>query len=282
MGDNRAGTIRAVICGHSGIGKTPLGSLFNVPAWEPFRIRVPRDRKDASLCKSQAEFDALEQAQRARWGQPLYESPPGHPNYLRVYREWSFFQFRGRNQCLVHIAAARGEENSLRVEISVPVFVEMLRNRDRLREAFSLDPANLIVILLNPTSQSFQEMPAPSIELYLATQYAVSERSRLQHGSVELADSLRRVEFLRDELAGWRELWRMCPQSTIECRQWAHFEFRYWFPDRSPPEGSAQAELCRARESLLGATGEQAPHLLARLEAVLRTPDEIAKLDDIV
>ena len=271
--------MKLCILGHSGIGKSPLGRLFKVPTWEPFRVRTPRNPLDGKTCKTQQEFDELLESQKSKYGDPLYRSHPHSENPLIVYPEWSFFKVRGTNQCLPHIEAARKPGSALRVEIFAPVLVEMIENQEKFREAFTLDIPNMLFVLLNPTSESFKDMHSPSLALSLATLSAITERSRLYAAGVDLAESLRRVEHLKQELKAWKQLLGIIP-NTVECLHWPHFEFRYSVP--IPNLGNAQAELTKARCTLLQAIARQASHLHDPVEQLMRTPDEIAELAEIV
>lgn len=247
--------LRVCILGHSGVGKTHLATLFTLHGWEPFRVREPRNEADAAVCKSPAEYDAL-LAERA--GRPrLYQGGP--PNNLRVYDDWSFFAVRNTQQCLEHTAAARDPETALRVEMFAPVLAEMLEHQDALDgRAFSLDLDNLVVLLLNPTARSVHDTEAPSDELRLATLFAIRERAVVSDGDLDLADALRRIEHLDDELEAWKRVAKLVPH-TVECLRWEHFEYRYFV--------AGPSELSRARESVLEAVSAQAPEIRARLEA---------------
>jgi len=65
--------LSVVILGHSGIGKSPLAHLFNVPGWEPFRVRKPRNAQDARVCMNEEDAKELE-AKEERAGNRLYPS----------------------------------------------------------------------------------------------------------------------------------------------------------------------------------------------------------------
>lgn len=82
----------------------------------------------------------------------------------------------------------------------------MLKNWDSLKSTICLDPARTLVVLLNPTSKSFQTMSQPTQEFCLSTALAVSERYRASGKAVDLADVIQRTEHLSGELAAWREL----------------------------------------------------------------------------
>jgi len=256
--------------GHSGIGKSPLTKLFKLTGWEPFRIRIPRNAEDAKVCKSPAEYDDLER--RYVGAQLLYAGEPDSSSKLRVYEDWSFFEVRGARQCLEH-AAAKVVSVPLRIEVFAPVFLEMLKNQGSLKSAFALSTENLLILLLNPTSTPFRDMHEPSQELRLATLFAVTERDRLMGKGVDLADGLRRVDYLAEELAAWREILELFPMNTVECRNWPHFEFRYTSPAQGPWHG--QVELGQARKRVLGAVRTQTPEFATRLLEILRAEDEL-------
>lgn len=260
-----AHAIRLCIMGPSGVGKSPLSRLFNVQGWEPYRIRVPRNAEDAKVCKTPDEYAALEAGHRSK--KLLYESPASSTNKLRVYRTWSFFEVRGSRQCLEHTPEAKDAAMPLRVEIFAPVLLEILQNLDAVRDAFAVSHENLLVLLLNPTSRPFREMSAPSEELRLATFSAATERDRVAGKAVDLADALRRVEHLQDEVAAWRELSALFPLNTVECMMWPHFEFRYTQPGHGP--WHAASELGRARASMMKALEAQCPGFVDRLNLMM-------------
>jgi hypothetical protein len=263
-------SLRLCIVGHSGIGKSPLTKLFDLTAWEPFRIRVPRNAEDAKVCKSPDEYERLERQHSGT--QPIYASPQGSSNRLRVYEHWSFFEVRRERQCLDH-KEAKNESASLRIEIFAPVFLEMLKNLGSLGSAFTLTVENLLILLLNPTSKSFRDMPEPSQELRLATLFAVTERDRLMGKSVDLADSLRRVEYLTEELIAWREMSALFPKNTVECQKWPHFEFLYTSPAQGQWHG--RVELAKAKTTVLDAVEKQAPEFAPRLLEIMCSEDEL-------
>ena len=271
--------MRLCILGHSGVGKTPLGRLFKAPTWEPFRVRTPRNPLDAKTCKTQEEHDELLEGQRGKYGEPLYRSHPHSENDLIVYPEWSFFKVRGTRQCLLHIEEARDPDAPLRVEIFAPVLVEMIENQEKFKKAFALNVPNMLFVLLNPTSESFWAAHGPSLELSLATFTAITERSRLLPAGVDLAETLRRVEHLKQEVKAWKQLLGIIPTS-VECMNWPHFEFRYSVPNAAL--ANAKAELARAGETLLRAVAERAPYLCDFVKGLMRTPEEIEGLAEIV
>ena len=162
---------------------------------------------------------------------------------LCVCTAWSFFKVRNADQCLCH--KDFDPKSSMRIEVFAPVLLTMVRERERVAPAFQLNPDNLLVILLNPTSLSFAKMDEPSNELCLATALAVTERCRVNGEVPDLADALRRVEHLRTELAAWRGFLDDPNIPTLECLEWQHFEFRY--------HSNEAAERERARNSLFQA-----------------------------
>ena len=252
--------LRLCILGHSGVGKTHLAQLFAVGGWEPFRVRQPRNEADAAVCKSPAEYAAL---LAERFDVPLvYEGGP--PNDLRVYDDWSFFNVRNTTQCLQHTASARDPSASLRIEIFAPVLAEMLEHEDELDgRAFSLDPDDMVVLLLNPTARSIHDMVEPTDELRLATLLAIRERATVDDGDFDLGDALRRSEFLDVELEAWKRIAKHVPH-YVECLRWGHFEYRHLV--------NGPAELARARASVLDAVTTQAPDVRARMEAAMAPP----------
>jgi hypothetical protein len=213
----------------------------------------------------------------------LYESPLGSPNRLRVYQNCSFFLVRLAKQCLQHTKAAKDASVPLRIEVFAPAFLEMLKAGRVLKDAFVLNPLNLMILLLNPTSVSVREMQERSVEIKQATLFAVTERYRVQGKAVDLADGLRRVEYLAEELDAWKGFAEFLPGNTLECLRWPHFEFCYGPPDNT---AQARAELLKARKSLFDAIGRQWPlhaHDLGnRLSQILLTEAEIQALINIV
>lgn len=258
--------LHVCIMGHSGIGKTPVSTLFRVPGWDPFRVRVPRDAKDKAMSKE--TYSTLLSTGRFEpmgWdrGELLYPNPHAGEDAsdgavirkkledgadgLCVCRNWSFFKVRDARQCLYH--GDFDPQSSMRIEIFAPVLLTMVRNWQRLTSAFRLDPKNLLVIILNPTSQSFRDMSTPSPSLCMAAALAVTERARVRGDPVDLADALRRVEHLQSELAAWSGFLKDETINTVECLEWPHFEFRY--------HSDHGAELERARNTLFQAIAKQ-------------------------
>jgi hypothetical protein len=275
MEDNQ--TIRLYIAGHSGIGKSPLTRLFNVEGWEPFRVRVPRNDQDAKVCKTPEEARELENEYKERI--PIYESIGNSTNQLRVYDEWSVFDVRGKSQWLNH-TLAKDSNASLRIEIFAPVFAEMLEHREKIKEAFDLELDNILILLLNPTSMSFRDMKDPTHALSLATLTAITERSRLFGKGVDLADGLQRVEHLSGELSAWNKFYAIAPKNVVECKNWSHFEFRYSEPEATLT--NAKFELIRAYSSVLKAIEKQAPNLFEKVKGILREPEQIINLPEVL
>jgi hypothetical protein len=258
-----------------------LSKLFNVEGWDPKRVRKPRTPEEESLCISEDKYEKL--LGDPSKGQLLYESPPDNPNQLRIYENWSFFLVRIAKQCLEHTKAAKDANVPLRIEVFAPVLLEMLRASPLLKDAFVLNPSNLLILLLNPTSVSVRAMQEPPEELKQATLVSVTERYRVQGKAIDLADGLRRVDYLVEELEAWKGFAEFLPGNTLECLRWPHFEFCY-----GPPGNTAQAraELLKARKALLDAIGRQWPlhahDLSTRLGHIMRTETEIQALTNIV
>jgi hypothetical protein len=274
-------SIQLCILGHSGVGKSPLPRLFNddkVIDWEPFRVRRPRNAQDAKVCMNREEFDKY--LSYCKENEELIYQGQGE-NQLRIYETWSFFKVRDTDQCLEH-KIAKEANKSLRIEIYAPILVEMLQvvGTEAAKRHFPLDRNKLLIILLNPTSCSFGDMQEPSQELCLATLFAITERSRIQGKDINLADGLRRVEHLKDELDAWKKLLQGFPDKTVECKRWPHFEFRYSTPHVNL--SNAQIELIGARATLLKAIKEQACNMSSRVKNIMCTPEVIAKLTEIV
>jgi len=263
---------RLAVLGPSGIGKTPLSKLFKLEHWQPFRVRTPRNAEDATSCKTPEEYAKIEAEHAGET--PLYEGS----DQLRVYRDVSLFEVRGTKQCLDHTTSAKDATTPLLVEVYAPVFVQLLRNAGRLRDAFAMDPDSFAVLLLNPLWTTYSDMDSAPAEMPLAVHTGILERSRLLGAGIDLADIIRRAGSVHEELPAWREVFDLVPHGVIECRGWAHFEYRYM----SRELGRPASELLRARETVLSAVREQAPHLLTDVHAVVRSPEAIVGLSDIV
>jgi hypothetical protein len=237
------------IMGHSGVGKSPLSDLFDMRGWDPYRIRDARDAHDK--VKSKQEYESLRVG--ANRGDVCYQS---QQSSLSVCTKWSTFKVRDMEQCLDNTDF--DPRSDMRIEVFAPVLLEMIQQREQVKRAFDLDPDNILVVILNPTSTSFSGMDDPSPELQSATLAAVMERNRVSGNEVDLADALRRVEDLVDELRAWREFIRMENIRTLECLRWEHFEYRY----HSDPTGErerARTSLFRAFTNPASWQGEEPP-----------------------
>ena len=254
--------LHVCIMGHSGVGKSPLSKLFPLPGWDPFRVRKPRDENDKAMTED--DFAALLVKGQVKikdktWerGELVFPSAPEgadptdgevirltyEKHRLCVCAGWSFFKVRDADQCLCH--KDFDPDLSMRIEVFAPVLLTMVRERKRLPPVCRLNPDSLLVILLNPTSLPFERMEEPLTELRLATALAVTERCRVKGEIPDLADAFRRAEHLQAELAAWRGFLNDPNVSTLECREWPHFEFRY--------HSSEAAERERARNSVFRA-----------------------------
>lgn len=284
--------MRLCILGPSGIGKSVLSYLFKLKSWEPKRIREPRNKADEAVCMPPEKFANLVNEYKKIYKKQgaLFEFPrQSHRRSeevpekdLYIFEKCSFLKVRGANQYLEHIDEAKRNE-SLRIEIFAPLFVQMFQNREKIKNAFVLTPENIVVLLLNPTFDSYRDMRKPSTQLLSATLVSTIERSRLQKKGVDLADSLARIERLPEELDAWREMFKILPVNIIECKKWSHFEFRYSVPGNTLC--NARNELIRARESVLLAI-EKAERIdegfKEAVKKIMRTPAEIVELSDIV
>lgn len=276
--------IQLCFLGHSGIGKSPLTKLFDkekVGSWDPFRVRKPRNEEDAKVCKSYDRFNEI--LKRCSENEKLIYRGQSK-NQLLIYETWSFFKVRDKDQCLEHKTAQDAIEagKSLRIEIYAPVLVEMLEatQKEKVKKHLPLDSDKLLIVLLNPTLCSFEEMKEPDQELCLATLFSITERSRIQGKGVGLADGLRRVEYLKEELEDWKKLLDRHPGYAVECKKWAHFEFRYLITDATL--SNAQIELIKARASILKCIEEHASDMFDQVKSIMYTPEEIVELTQIV
>lgn len=266
--------MRIAIFGHSGIGKSHLKRLFKVKSFEPFRVRIPRDKDDARVCKSPQEFQKLLSAHD---GYKPLSVADGDTSNLRIFENWSFFKIRDKDdQCLEHTPGARNPAVPLMVEIYAPVFFDILRAQATIPEmknkVLSCDKEDLLIILLNPTSFPFKEMKSgPSMLFRLAAFTAVVERYRVQGKQVDLTDALRRVEFIDEELLAWQKLIEY-GFTVVECLNWPYFEFTY------ADLADVGARFIKVRRFLLHCVNTQAPGKLVELESLILTPEEIVEL----
>jgi len=177
--------IRPVLLGPSGIGKTPLSKLFKLESWHPYRVRAPRNEEDAKTCLSPEEYQRRERLHAQ--DTPLYEGA----RRLRVYRERSLVEVRGTAQCLEHTPSIGDPSRAVLIELFAPVFVELLRNRERISPVVRLDPNDLLVLLLNPTSVSCAEIRDVPEALSAVIRCGILERSRpLAPASIRLTSSV--------------------------------------------------------------------------------------------
>jgi hypothetical protein len=270
--------MRLCILGHSGIGKSPFSKLFKIDGWDPLRVRwPPRNELDKKLCIKQEDYDLI--VQNHKKAKPLYEGTKDSPNHLRIFKDCSFFTVRGKKQYLKHTKEAKNKKVSLRVEIYAPVLVEMIENRSKLGSAFHLKIEDLVVVLLNPTSESFISMKTASMPLCIAVQTAIAERSKMQGKSTDLPDILDRIQSIGEEITAWQQLLSLLP-NKIECKNWPHFEYHYSTP--CPCLANAQVELLKTRETFLKTVKEQMPQLETSILEIIRTEKEILALSEIV
>ncbi len=282
--------VHVCLLGPSGIGKSPLASLFKLGRFEPYRVRIPRDEKDAEVCKTEQECAETLKEEQTACGKPV--AFPKSPNGLSIYENWAFFEVRKKKQ-LLEFRRKKKLELRLprRIEVFAPVLVEILGSRPAM-ERIGLAPGEeqLIAILLNPSSVSFSTEAGSELdysllerELRQAVMFATTERTRQQGKPIDFADSLERARNTNAELNAWRALHTMKNTvQIVECRGWKHFEFRYHQPSGS--ELDARRELAMARETLLEEFRKQAPTALGRLQSMkaLRAVEEILGLTSIV
>ncbi len=162
--------------------------------------------------------------------------------------------------------------------------LDILKNRDGCQSKIDLKPDNVVILLLNPSANSYDKMSgSPDEDLKQATFYAINKRTELQGKPVDVPDAQKRVRRLPDELTAWIELERLVGPSCVEYTAWPHFEFRYHQPERSVQ--SARRELLSARDTILtglyGAPSNPAVKKLLSSDGI-RTSAEIMELTDIV
>ena len=268
-------TLRVCVLGHSGIGKSPLSKLFKVKPWEPLRVRPPRNEADRPNCMSPEK--SLELENKYKNEKPLNKNWKRSPNKLRVFKDWSSFEVRGKKQWLEHTKEAKDGTVSLRVEVYAPVLVELLNNLSDLKEAFTLDLDNFLIFILNPTSCSFKNMKEPSEELKIATRFAITMRSYLQDKDVDPEDVRSRVKNLNSELQAWKQLINNPQVKTLECKKWPHFEFVCLIS-----EDNARATLRKARSSLLKPVPCDSHSFFELRDDLMLADDEISELEKTV
>jgi hypothetical protein len=262
---NKPDPLYLCIMGHSGIGKSNLSDLFTVPGWDPFRVRKPRDKDDKAMSKEDFETllvkGVLDQTnvggKKYERGKLVFPETPPEENSddgafiqkiymdkgLCICKNWSFFKVRDADQCIRHEDFKA--KSSMRIEIFPPHLLTLRKEWKKLKPAIELTADNILVVLLNPTACSFENMPEPSHELRMSCALSVMERARVKGEVPDLADALRRVGYLNEELVAWKAFISNVEINTLECLEWSHFEYRYHF--------DKLAELNRARMSLFNA-----------------------------
>ncbi len=272
------------ILGPSGIGKSPLASLFRLPGFDPLRVREPRDEKDRALCI--LEPDAIDLYQRDAGNAGAWPTPKAPLDWFVLGASWLFMSVRGDRQCL-RFAEDDGTavlRSRRRVEVFAPRLLDILKNTDGCQSKINLTPDNVVILLLNPSTNSYDKMSSsPDDDLKQATFYAITKRTELQGKPVDVPDAQKRVRRLPDELAAWVDLKQLVGQSCVEYTAWQHLEFRYHQPDRSL--ASARRELLSARDTILtGLYSAQSNPIIQRLLSsdVIRSSAEILELTDIV
>jgi hypothetical protein len=285
--DGNGEPVHVCILGPSGIGKSPLSKIFNLPGMDPKRVRAPRSKEDRRLCISeQAAIKLFEkEAKGEEW--PTH---PAEPNWFVFGDHWLFFSAGGDRQCL----RFKDAENHLllrsqmRVEIFAPCLRDIL-NDDKKSGQVGLRKEKLVALLLNPSATSYKDMkkadePEPDEDLKQATFYAVTKRTELQRKPVSVPDAQKRVRRLPEELKAWVKIMGLISDPAIEFTSWQHFEFRYHQPDGSLED--ARRELLSARDTVLAGLYNRAtesPVVRRFLDSgVIRSSAEILELTGIV
>lgn len=228
--DTRPGSDLFHVCilGPSGIGKSPLASLFWLPGLDPLRVREPRDEKDRALCIS--ESDAIDLYHREAPGATPWPTPKAANNWFAIGEHWLFMSVRGDRQCL-RFKEDNGTpvlRSRRRIEVFGPRLLDILRNKNGCQSRIDLNPSNVVILLLNPSAQTYDEMSgSPDDDLKQATFYAITKRAELQGKPVDVPDSQKRVRRLADELQAWVSLKHLDKLCCLEYTAWPHFEFRY-------------------------------------------------------
>ena len=277
--------VHVCLLGPSGIGKSPLSSLFKLSGFDPLRVRPPRDKKDELLCIAEADAAELFSAQTAKNPTPWPGPKKAPPNWFVVGDRWLFLGVGGDRQCLQFEddegrAVLRSQK---RIEVFGPRLLDILKLGSQ--SEVGLSPENLVVLLLNPGVRTYDQMGnAPDPDVKEATFYAVTKRTELQHKPVDLPDAQQRVSRIPDELPAWVEIKNMVGNACIEFTSWRHFEFRYHQPNGNATD--ARRELLSARDLIMKKLYEAAatsPVVRAFLDSnAIRSPEEILELDDIV
>jgi hypothetical protein len=272
------------ILGPSGIGKSPLASLFRLPGLDPLRVREPRDEKDKALCI--LEPDAIDLYNRDVSDAGPWSTSETDPDWFVLGAHWLFMSVRGDQQCL-RFAEEDGTSvlrSHRRVEVYAPRFLDILTNKANCQNVIDLTPENVVILLLNPSAQSFGKMlGSPDDDLKQAAFYAITKRTEMQGKPVDVPDSQKRVRRLPDELAAWCALKSLVGPTCVEYTAWPHFEFRYHQPKQGVQ--SARRELLSARDTILARLyDEQSNSVIKSLLSsdIIRTSAEILELTDIV
>jgi hypothetical protein len=270
------------ILGPSGIGKSPLASLFRLSGLDPLRVREPRDAKDLALCIAEPDAIQVYNAEKPIEAGP-WPTPKAPERWFVVGQHWLFISVRGDRQCL-RFQEDDGKSvlrSPNRVEIFAPRLIDILKSETSI----GLRPDNVVVLLLNPSANKYGDMGAgrPDEDLKQATFYAITKRTELQRKPVDVPDAQKRVRRLSDELDAWVEIGKLVGSSCIEYRSWQHFEFRYHQPNSSPT--NANRELLAARDTILAGLNKvgHIPAVQALLSSsAIRSATEILELTDIV
>ena len=278
------GVNHVCILGPSGIGKSPLASLFRFAGLDPLRVREPRDAKDSALCISEPDAIQVYNAESPPGAAP-WPTPKAPENWFVVGRHWLFLSVRGDRQCL-RFQEDNGElvlRSPKRVEIFAPRLVDILNLKSETN--IGLWPDNLVVLLLNPSATKYREMAGdrPDEDLKQATFYAITKRTELQRKPVDVPDAQKRVRRLPAEVAAWVEIGKLVGEPCVEYTSWQHFEFRYHQPDSCPAD--AKRELIEARDTILAGLNKvgNIPPVQALLSSGgIRSVTEILGLADIV
>jgi hypothetical protein len=272
------------ILGPSGAGKSPLSCLFHLAGFDPLRVREPRDDKDKVLCIS--EPDAMDLFHREVGNDSEWPTPKAPADWFVLGDHWLFLSVRGVRQCL-RFSEDDGTavlRSSRRVEVFAPRLLDILKNKRQCRKKIDLRPDNVVILLLNPSSDSYKEMAnSPDEDLKQATFYSITKRMELHGKPVDIPGAMKRVRRLTEELAAWVKIKEAVGVSCLEFKAWQHFEFRYHQPESSL--ASSRRELLSARDTILAELYRfQSNPVIERLlsSGVIRTSKEILELTDIV
>lgn len=263
---NKLSGMRLAICGPSGIAKSIIMKLLKLLGVDPKRVRKPRPNEDPTVCMDPTEFNKLKAKLKGRPGGPLYKKDD-----LRVYPDWSIFRIRGKDwQALPHQGLFKDPRSKIRVEIFAPVLTELLHHHAQLGDAFSLQPENTLVILLNPTSTSYRRMTVPTDKLRAMTEASIRARFLAQGtkiGETEEDDISKRVcRYLDEELEAWTQFWDIC--SVAECKGWSHFEAMCMCD-------ATGRELLGIKRDILRTVAAQAPAFLAAVRDAFKSDSQI-------